>query len=220
LWSCGVIMYQLLSGMQPFTGENNSEIIRRINKGNPKFSRIIHIKSLDEQWKTVSPNAIKLIKRMLTYNPEERISAEEALNDIWIMKFATKEAIELNTMLTSMRSLLEFCNKSMLQKAVLSYASGRFMTEEEEKKAREVFEMLDVNGDGQLSREELLEGYKIILNNPDEAQAYVDKVMSQLDMNNNGTIDYKEFLVANFKGNNVLDLRMLRQAFDFFDEVI
>jgi calcium-dependent protein kinase len=157
---------------------------------------------------------------MLTYNPEERISAEDALNDIWIMKFATREPIELNTMLGSMNSMQEFNVKSGLQKAVLSYASGHFMAEEQEKKAREVFEMLDVNGDGQLSREELLEAYKIILDDVNEAKAYVDKVMNQLDMNNNGTIDYKEFLVANFQKSNALNLRMLRQAFDFFDEVI
>lgn len=28
-----------------------------------------------------------LIKKMLTYNPDERVSAEEALNDPWIQEF-------------------------------------------------------------------------------------------------------------------------------------
>eukprot|EP00826_Nyctotherus_ovalis_P034675 TRINITY_DN2909_c0_g1_i5.p1 TRINITY_DN2909_c0_g1~~TRINITY_DN2909_c0_g1_i5.p1 ORF type:complete len:120 (-),score=33.59 TRINITY_DN2909_c0_g1_i5:184-543(-) len=60
--------------------------------------------------------------------------------------------------------------------------------------------------------------YKILLGDAHKARARVDKVMEQLDMNNNGTIDYKEFLVANFQKNNVISLQMLKQAFDFFDE--
>lgn len=155
---------------------------------------------------------------MLVHNPEERVGAEDALNDIWIVKFAAAEAVQLATVQQSMQSLQEFCATSGLQRAVFSYISEHFTAAEEEKKAREVFEVLDVNGDGQLSKEELLEGYRILLGDASRARVHVDKIMEQLDMNSNGTIDYKEFLVGNFQRSNVISLNMLKQAFDFFDE--
>lgn len=38
------------------------------------------------EWRGISKDATDLIKRMLTYNPNSRISAEEALNHAWIKK--------------------------------------------------------------------------------------------------------------------------------------
>ena len=33
VWSCGVIMYVMLTGQPPFSGKNDSEIIERVKKG-------------------------------------------------------------------------------------------------------------------------------------------------------------------------------------------
>jgi len=38
------------------------------------------------EWKSISRDAIELVKRMLTYDSNNRISAEDALNHIWIKK--------------------------------------------------------------------------------------------------------------------------------------
>lgn len=43
---------------------------------------------LEEDWGKISNEAKNLIKKMLTYNPAERISAKEALNHIWIQSNA------------------------------------------------------------------------------------------------------------------------------------
>ena len=91
---------------------------------------------------------------------------------------------------------------------------------EQEKKAREVFEMLDANGDGQLSEEELIQGYIKLFGDLEQAKREVTKIMDQLDMNKNGTIDYNEFLIANFQKQNVMNNEMMRRAFNFFDEVL
>jgi len=39
---------------------------------------------LAEDWDHISPEAKKLISKMLTLNPAKRLTAEEALNDPWI----------------------------------------------------------------------------------------------------------------------------------------
>ncbi len=43
---------------------------------------------LAEDWERVSNDAKNLITKMLTYDPKERISAPESLNDVWIQKNA------------------------------------------------------------------------------------------------------------------------------------
>ena len=51
------------------------------------------------------------------------------------------------------------------------------------------FQTLDTNNDGKLSREELLIGYKKIMDAV-EADAEVSRIMSYVDTNNSGHIDY------------------------------
>lgn len=53
--------------------------------------------------------------------------------------------------------------------------------------------MLDLNGDGKLSREELIAGYSKILP-MESAVKEVDKIMKVIDKNDNGDIDYSEWI--------------------------
>lgn len=82
IWSIGVILYILLSGRPPFDGKDDREIVRKVRIGhydlNSKFLFLFNIFSAPE-FKYVSKDAIDLLKKMLTYDPERRISAEEAL---------------------------------------------------------------------------------------------------------------------------------------------
>ena len=72
VWSCGVILYIFLCGYPPFGGNNEQEILKRVEKGKVYFD--------PEDWNQISNDAKNLIKRMLDYNPKTRITAEEALN--------------------------------------------------------------------------------------------------------------------------------------------
>ena len=79
LWSCGVILYILLSGYPPFRGDTDEEIIESVKSG--KFN-------LEEpEFETVSIDAKNLIKKSLTYDPSKRVNAEQALNDSWIKRY-------------------------------------------------------------------------------------------------------------------------------------
>jgi serine/threonine protein kinase len=69
-------MFILLSGQPPFKGKNHKEIFEKIKSGKYSFA--------GTEWKYISKEAKFMIKRMLTFDPEERISAEEALNEEWI----------------------------------------------------------------------------------------------------------------------------------------
>ena len=73
-------MYILLCGYAPFKGKSNKEIFDKILTGKFSFA--------SSEWKNVTREAKVLIKRMLTFNPDERFTAEQALNDRWIIENA------------------------------------------------------------------------------------------------------------------------------------
>ncbi|KAI8339783.1 kinase-like domain-containing protein [Choanephora cucurbitarum] len=76
IWSVGVIMYTLLSGYTPFYGEDQNELFQCIMKGEYEFD--------EEYWGEISEEAKNFINRLLTFDPKERVTAEEALRDDWI----------------------------------------------------------------------------------------------------------------------------------------
>ena len=76
IWSCGVMTYILISGVPPFSGENDDEIMDKVVKGKFSFT--------GDAWKKVSPNCKDFISKLLRLNPKERPDCDEILNDPWI----------------------------------------------------------------------------------------------------------------------------------------
>jgi len=86
----------LLCGYPPFGGANDHEILQRVKIGKFKFDgcEILTVPNfVEEDWGKISDDAKRLIRKMLTYKPEDRISAKEALNDVWIQKNAPNTQI-------------------------------------------------------------------------------------------------------------------------------
>ncbi|KAI8994980.1 kinase-like domain-containing protein [Pilobolus umbonatus] len=76
LWSVGVILYTLLSGYTPFWGEDQASLFESIMSGQYEYD--------EEYWADISLSAKDLVDRLLTFNPSDRITAEEALKHPWI----------------------------------------------------------------------------------------------------------------------------------------
>ena len=62
-----MILYILLCGKPPFDGENDDEILENVSKGLYKIQGAI--------WSRVSPEGTELIRKMLTFDPDKRVSA-------------------------------------------------------------------------------------------------------------------------------------------------
>lgn len=75
VWSCGVILYFLITGNKPFTGDTKAELRNMVLQAEPSFAHPYFSK--------FSPNCKSLIQRMLTKGEEGRPSAKEALEDPW-----------------------------------------------------------------------------------------------------------------------------------------
>jgi len=91
-------------------------------------------------------------------------------------------------------------------------------TSQEKVTLLKTFQQLDLNGDGQLTKEELLEGYRTIMNNPNPEKE-VDNIMRMVDINESGAIDYMEFVMATINREGMLSKQRLEAAFNMFDKV-
>ena len=85
VWSCGVIMFQMLFGYLPFRGNDISEIIYNIEN-----TEIIYDHN-------ISNNALNLLNNMLNKDENKRFDPETCLKHEWFIENSLNEENEMNS---------------------------------------------------------------------------------------------------------------------------
>ena len=140
IWSCGVILYTLLSGNLPFYAEEDDEVYKKVLKGKYVFP--------EKEWKEVSDEAKKLIKKMLEKNPRKRITALNALKDEWFN--INKEKIKGNKVLAKsvLQNMKKFKVDRKIEKITIAFIVNHFVLKKERNDLERQFKEWDKNGDG------------------------------------------------------------------------
>ncbi|CAG9313942.1 unnamed protein product [Blepharisma stoltei] len=208
MWSIGVIIYILLSGVPPFDGKTDDDIIEKVKKGNYSFA--------GAAWRNISREAKDLISSLLC-PPANRLTAPAALLHPWIAANASRSLPSVQVMQSALSNLKGFHNNNKLRDAVQTFIATQCISQQDTKDMREAFRAMDTNGDGKLSKEELLAQYVRTMG-PEMAEVEVNRIMAEADSDNNGFIDYTEFLKATLDLKTAMSAENLKVAFDVFDK--
>jgi calcium-dependent protein kinase len=209
IWSCGVLMYVLLSGHFPFFGKTKKEIKKNILSGKFTFN--------EKYFSHISDKAKDLISKCLIYNKNKRISIEEVLKHEFFSDDLNphnifEEKVESKNVLMSIKN---YSAQPKIYQTVLAFLSHNFAEKGQLNKLKKIFYKIDLNLDGKLSKEELYTAYKEAgMEMPKEE---LDKVVESIDFDGNGYIEYEEFIRVTIPKEQLFTDANLRTAFDMFD---
>jgi len=207
LWSCGVIMFILLCGYPPFGGSTPEEVCAATLRGEYVFH--------EQFWTGVSVDAKDLIKRLLTYDPQHRYTAEQTMRHTWI-KDVAPAAHERPLQLTELGKIKAYGRENRLKKRAMQVVARELQTDQIQQ-LQDTFCSLDKDGDGSVTFAELRYSIEQLGLSGSQAEM-LQELMNAIDDDHDGVIHYTEFLAA------TLDTKFCEQesvcwaAFRMFDE--
>ena len=209
IWSCGVIMYVLLSGHFPFFGKTEEEITKKILSGKFIFD--------ERYFSGISDKAKDLISKCLIYDKNKRISIEEVLKHEFFADDLNpnnifQDEIDSKNVLNSLKN---YSQQSKIYQTVLAYLSHNFAEKEQLNRLKKIFYKIDLNLDGKLSKDELETAFKEAGMEMQKEQ--LNKVIESIDFDGNGYIEYEEFIRVTLPKEKLFTEANLKTAFDMFD---
>jgi calcium-dependent protein kinase len=213
LWSCGVILYILLSGKAPFSGKTDKIIFEKIKLG--KYNMKL------KPFENISSEVKDIINNLLQLSPNKRMTAQKALEHSWFRKLEIKiNSMENNIdrIKRSLENIKRYNPELKLQQVVIAYLVHNIPQLQIIKDAYKIFLTFDENMDGKITKKEMVKVFKKMLKMTSKVDEEVDEIFKKLDNDNNGYIEYEEFVRASIDKEIFLKEEVLKFAFKFFDK--
>lgn len=205
IWSAGVILYILLTGVPPFSAGSEKETFAAILQGDIDYS--------SEPWPSISSSAKDLVKKMLQTDPKQRPSADEILKHPWLIVGGDASDKPMNV--TVLLRMKRFTAMNRLKKVALKVVAEN-LSKEEIIGLKEIFKSMDVDKSGTITFDELKAGlYKWGTKLSDTE---VRQLLESADVDGNGILDYMEFITATMHMNRMEKDNRLCKAFLYFDQ--
>ncbi|KAL0410212.1 UNVERIFIED_CONTAM: Calcium-dependent protein kinase [Sesamum latifolium] len=198
IWSAGVIIYILLSGVPPFWDETEQGIFEQVLRGELDF--------VSEPWPSISDSAKDLVRRMLVI--AESLSEEEigGLKEMFkmidvdnsgqITMEELKKGLERvganlkDSEIVSLMQAADFDNSGTIDYREFVAAMLHLNKVQKEDHLYAAFSYFDKDGSGYITKDELQQACEQFgLGN-----VHLDEIIREVDKDNDGHIDYSEFV--------------------------
>ncbi|KAH0706638.1 hypothetical protein KY285_011141 [Solanum tuberosum] len=205
VWSAGVMLYILLSGVPPFWAETERGIFDAILKEDIDFE--------SQPWPSITSSAKDLVRKMLNKDPKQRISAAQVLEHPWLKVGGVASDKPLDNAVLSRMKQFRAMNK--LKRLALKVIAEN-LSADEILGLKSMFQNIDTDNSGTITYEELKSGLARLGSKLTEAE--VKQLMEAADVDGNGSIDYIEFITATMHKHRLERDENLYKAFQYFDK--
>ena len=172
-------------------------------------------------WKYISLEAIDLIHKMLSFNPEERPTARSCIRHPW---FRIQEDVlyNMNPALThtALQNIIKFRSGKAFGNSCLAYIVLQLTNKEKSSFLLKLFQAFDVMGDGVIGRDEMVQGFLKFYDEKQLTNSQIDTIMENSDFDQNGFVDYTEFLLSSIDKNCIFTSNNIEIVFALLDKVI
>jgi len=202
MWALGVCVFFILNGSLPFWSEDRSELFQMIKHENPL-----------QNWnENLSLEAKAFVSKLLEKDVEKRVTAEEALQEPWIVKSGTNDNAIVGSTVEALRL---FYAKYSFHRALQKLAAQK-VTKYDREYFKQLFDRFDLNQDGKISKGEFVTELERMMNtneydnieacfnsdtheelsNKEKAVNMANEIMKHADDNKDQMISWEEFQYA------------------------
>ncbi|CAG9326758.1 unnamed protein product [Blepharisma stoltei] len=207
IWSLGVIMYILLSGRAPFFGLSEFSILKKVKQGEFSFE--------GQLWENISESAKDLIRKMLTKDPSQRISANDAYNHSWIQNpSAPQPPLAKNPFIIP--RIKRHHSHPKLKDAVKSFIISQILKRDDLKSLESAFIEMDLDGNGTISKYELESHLRNFMDD-DSAKQEANLILSNEKLLDHEYLSYSDFLNLVTDQHIVFSKENLQKTFKIID---
>ena len=212
LWSVGVLLHILLSGKVPFDGNTDEDINNKIK--NESYN------DLEPRLLARSQEVRDLLNKLLEKDKNKRITAEVALKHGWFIKYKGRELFSNfspDDIQQYINNLCIYSCESKISQLVLAFIVHNMPESLSILTILKLFRYFNLSGNCKLTKAELRKGL-YNYRNEEQIDNIVDQLFLVLDGDNNGYIEFEEFLRACVDKKKVLTKDNIWHAFKFLDD--
>lgn len=110
-----------------------------------------------------------------------------------------------------------FNAEAKMHLALKGYFANYVIQDEYEQNLSKLFQEIDINRDGTLSKEEFKKAYRFFGEKTFLLDEEIDKIFEMVDSNHNGKIEYSEFITSASNLNQLMSEKQLKAAFKGLD---
>jgi len=217
IWAIGIITYFAISGALPF--DDSKSLFNVYNK---IINEKLEFKS--EIWERVSFHCKDFIQKCLEKDPEKRIDSINGVIHPWFKIIRNSLSLLSNNnnevfkkdFKEKLQNLKSFIHYQKFKKLVIKFIINNVLSNDEITRLKSIFTSMDQANTGFIEVDELSKAFEQA--EVQFSKEELEKIIHNCDDQNNGKLDYSEFLVGSLNPNAYFNRLILKFAFDQLDQ--